>query len=532
MIEQLPALLVVVPILAAVAPLALGLYTRRAGWAVAAIVLPALFAMAIALAAEVVLGGGRVIHQLGGFPRPVGIELVVDPLSASIALLMTGVAGGVLAYTRRGGPRGNSFYSGYLLLVGGLLGMTLTGDVFNLFVFLEITSLATYALIAAGDSGESAVAALKYLIIGTVGSTLYLIGVGHLFLATGTLNMIDLAATIPQAGYTDPLVVVAFAFVFVGLAVKIALFPLHTWQPDAYQHAPDGVTPMISALVSTASAYALLRVTYTVFTVEFLQSVPYVTEIIVTAGSISVFAGSALAAIQPEVKRMFAYSSVSQFGLIVLAYGLVDETALVGAIVLLLGHGLMKGGLFLAAGLVAAGTGARTVEEYAGLGERRPVAAGAIAVLGLALVGVPPSIGFIGKWFIAVGAVEAGVWPVAAVILLSTMLTLAYIARLLERMYFTPPETRHRAYIPENPLATDGSGDPDERRSPSDARSGDESASPAPPDPRDAGATAPDAVSTGMIAVTVVAVVLAVALGFVGGVFDALLGPFVEGVLL
>lgn len=529
MIEDLPVLLIVVPILAATLPLVVGLRYERFGWTVAALATTSVFAMAIWLAVAVFAAGEPVIHRLGGFPRPVGIELVVDRLSALMVVLVTVVAAGVLAYTRRGGPRGNSFYSAYLLLVGGLVGLSVTGDVFNMFVFLEITSLSTYSLIAKGDSGESAIAALKYLIIGTVGASLYLVGVGYLLLATGTLNMIDLAATIPQVGYANPLIRVAFSFIFVGFAIKIALFPLHTWQPDAYQRAPDGITPMISALVSTVSAYALFRLVYSVFTVEFLRATPYATEIIVTVGSISVLAGTALAVIQTEVKRMLAYSSVSQFGLVVTAYGLATETALVGAIVHLLGHAVMKGGLFLAFGVIAAKTGARTVEEYAGLAERAPVAAGAFAVLGLALVGVPPSVGFVGKWFIAVGAVEAGIWPVAAVIFLSTMLTLAYITRLLEKMYFTPPETRNRAYTPENPLASDGGERNEVPRSSSEDERSESSGSER--EQSEARPTGAPRVSTGMLGVTVLVVLIAVALGFAGGVFDSLLGPFIEGVL-
>lgn len=516
MIEDLPVLLIVVPILAATLPLLLGLRYERTGWTVAALATTGVFAMALWLAVAVVTSGEPVIHALGGFPRAYGIELVVDRLSALLVVLVGGVSAGVLAYTRRGGPRGNSFYSAYLLLVGGLMGLSVTGDVFNMFVFLEITSISTYSLVAKGDSGESAVAALKYLIIGTVGASLYLVGVGYLLLATGTLNMIELAAALPEVGYSNPLIQVAFAFIFVGFAIKAAIFPLHTWQPDAYQRAPDGVTPLISALVSTVSAYALFRVLYTVFTVEFLRTTPYASEILLVMGSISVLAGTALAVMQTEVKRMLAYSSVSQFGLIVTAYGLATETALVGAIVHLLGHAIMKGGLFLAVGVVATKMGARTVEGYAGLAKRAPVTAGAFAVLGLSLVGVPPSVGFLGKWFIAVGAVEAGVWPVAAVVFLSTMLTLAYVARLIEKMYFTPP-----AMQTADAVATDG-GEPNEtRRSSSDRRS----------DGGEDNETDSTVVSFGMLAVMVLAALVVVALGFAGGVFESLLGPFVEGVL-
>jgi multicomponent Na+:H+ antiporter subunit D len=532
MIENLPALLVVLPIIAATLPLFFGLRYERVGWTIATLTTTALFGLSLWLTVAVFSTTEPVIHPLGGFPRPVGIELVADPLSAPFVLLVMGVSAGVLAYTRKGGPRGNNFYSAYLLLVGGLSGLALTGDVFNMFVFLEIVGLTTYALIAYGKSGESAIAALKYLIIGTVGASLYLVGVGFLFVATGTLNMIDLATAIPeQAGYTDPLIQVAFAFIFVGFAIKIALFPLHTWQPDAYQRAPDGVTPMISALVSTVSAYALFRLTYSVFTVDFLVATPYAAEIIVIAGSVSVLAGSVLAVMQTEVKRMLAYSSISQFGLVVLAYGLINDTALIGAIIQLLGHAIMKGGLFLAVGIIAAGVGARTVKEYSGLAKRMPFAAGALAVLGLALVGVPPSIGFVGKWFIAVGAVEAGAWPVAVVIFLSTMLTLAYIARLLEAMYFSPATSQS---APQAVAADGGEAQPEGEGSPrKDEQPSRESSerSPAPTEPRDPNAIAPDTVSSGMLAVTILAALLAVALGFSGGVFDSLLEPFIEEVL-
>ncbi|MCU4742636.1 monovalent cation/H+ antiporter subunit D family protein [Halobacteria archaeon AArc-m2/3/4] len=510
--EAIPVLLVAAPILAATLPLVFGLRFDRAGWLFTTLTTSSLFVATVVLA-TVVYSEGTVIHQLGGYPRAYGIELVADRLSTTIALLVTGTSAGVLAYTRLGGPRGNTFYSGYLLLVGGLLGLTFTGDVFNMFVFLEITGLATYALIASGDGPESAVAGLKYLIVGTVGASLYLLGVGLLFMATGTLNMIELAEAIPQAqgGYENTLVRAAFAFVFVGFAIKVAQWPVHAWQPDAYQHAPDGVTPLVAALVSTVSAYALARVMYTVFTVDFLTQTPYAREIVITVGAVSVVAGSTLAVIQRDVKRMLAYSSVSQFGLVVAAYGLVTETALVGAVIHLVGHGIMKAGLFIAAGVIALGYGARTVDEYAGLAARRPVVAGGMAVLLIALIGIPPSVGFVGKWYIALGAVQAEVWSVAAVIFLSTMLTLAYSARLLEKMYFTPANWLEDPHAPDaDVVATDGGSGPGLTRQSDRAR--------------------PDAVSIGMLSIVVVAAVLAVALGFSGDLFYDWLEPFVSEV--
>ncbi|GAB3664655.1 proton-conducting transporter transmembrane domain-containing protein [Halopiger thermotolerans] len=521
-IDLLPALLIVAPILAATLPIALGLWFDRTGWPVAALTTLGLFAGALALAREVYTSG-RVTHELGGYPREYGIQLVADQFSMLIVLLVTAVALGVLAYTRRGGPRGNTFYTAYLLLTGGLLGISLTGDAFNLFVFLEITSLATYALVASGDGPEAAVAALKYLILGTVAASMYLIGVAFVLMATGTLNMAELATAIPNA--ERPLLVRAgLGFMIVGFATKVAQWPLHTWQPSAYHRAPDGVTPLIAALVSTASAYAFGRLIVSVFGVDYLASIPRVGPIVVAIGCISVLAGTGLAVIQREVKRMLAYSSVSQFGLVLAAYGVViagqSETAFVGAAIHLVGHGLLKAGLFLGVALVATSYGARTVDEYAGLAKDRPVAAGAIAVMLLALVGVPPGVGFVGKWYIAVGAVQSELWPVAAVIFLSTMLTLAYAARLLEKMYFTPPTAAERPR-PTGTAATDGGTD-DER---SDA-------APGTVDPAAAFRTkgSPDAVSTGMLAVVVVAAIAAVALGFAGGTLADMLAPFLTEV--
>jgi multicomponent Na+:H+ antiporter subunit D len=436
--SDLPALLVAGPILASVLALLLGLAWARTGWPLAVLASVVQTGAALVLAVRV-FDSGTVRYVVGGFDAPFGIELVVDGLSATMAVLVAVVALGVLGYARAAGPRSNSFYATYLLLVAGLTGVSVTGDVFNMYVFLEITGLAAYALVASGESGESALAALKYLLLGTVGASLFLLGVGYAYVATGTLNMADLADQLAAAGYTTPLVRAAFGLIVVGLFVKIAVFPLHTWQPSAYAGAPDSVSALISALVSTVGAYALIRVVFTVFTVDFLAANPFARNVFVAGAVVSIVVGSLLAVAQPEIKRMLAYSSVSQFGLIVGAVAVANGTALTGAAIHLVGHAIMKGGLFLAAGTIASTTGARTVEEFEGLAERLPVSAGAFGLLAFAMVGVPPAIGFVGKWYIALGAVQAQAWPLAVVILASTLLTLAYFARLVERMYFREP---------------------------------------------------------------------------------------------
>jgi multicomponent Na+:H+ antiporter subunit D len=543
MTDVLLPLAVVVPILAATLPLALGLRYDRVGWPVAAVGTTAVAAIAAAIAAEVVVNG-PFDHALGGFLPPVGIELVADRLSVAVLLLVAAVSVATLAFARVAGPRGNPFYSAYLLLVGGLAGMVLTGDLFNLFVFLEITGLTTYALIASDRSGASAYASLKYLVVGTVGASLYLLGVGYVFLATGTLNMLDVQAQIvAQAGYGDPLVRASYAFIVAGLALKIALFPVHSWQPDAYQRAPDSVTTIVAALVSTASAYALIRVTYTVFTVEFLAANEGIATALLVVSTVSIVAGSALAAMQSNLKRMFAYSSVAQFGMIGAAVALANETALLGGIVHLIGHGVMKFGLFLGIGLLALGYGTREFGDLASAARAAPYTSGAIAVLGLALVGIPPSIGFLGKWYIGVGAVDAGLAgggavgiAVAAAIFVSTLFTLSYVARLLERFYFAGVGLPGgHGEVPGD--AGDGAGDAaatDVGRANDDAATdGGESSPattadglPAPVKGAPRSSLVPDRVPTAPLLALGLAALVTVALGFGGFALAEWFGPF------
>ena len=485
-------LAIVLPIAAAVLALVLGLRFDSVGWPMALLATVAEVGLTLSIGVAVVRSG-RISYELAGFAPPAGIELVADALSASVAVLVAVVALAVLVYARTAGPRGNMFYIVYLLLVGGLAGVTLTGDLFNMYVFLEITGLAAYALVATGDSAQSAIAGLKYLIVGTIGASLFLLGVGYAFLATGTLNMADLAARLGDvAAYDSRLVVAAFGLLVVGLAVKVALFPVHTWQPDAYEAAPDSVSIFISALVSTVSAYAMGRILFTVFTPDFFEAVPMARELLVHGAAVSILAGSVLAVLQQDIKRMLAYSSVSQFGMVIAAFALLTESAAVGGVVHLLGHAVMKGGLFAAAGVIAAITGARRIDGYAGLAGRAPVVAGAFAVLAFGMVGVPPAVGFVGKWYIAVGAIETGTWAVAVVILASTVLTLAYFARIVERMYFVQADPGEEPVASTAPTATDGGKYP---------------------------------VSLGMIAVVVAAAVAAVVLGLLGTSIETLLDP-------
>ncbi|WP_435101771.1 proton-conducting transporter transmembrane domain-containing protein [Halarchaeum sp. P4] len=403
-------------------PLATGAYLLQVGLA--------------ALVTSRVLSSGPVRYALGGFPPSYGIELVVDGLGAAVVLLVAVVGLGAHTYTRVHGPRDAAARALGLLLVAGLSGIAVTGDLFNLYVFLEIAGIAAYALVARSSGGAAALAAFRYLLVGTVGATLYLLGVAYAYAATGTLNFAALAAYLAKAGYSDPLVVAGFGFALVGLAVKIALVPAHTWLPDAHSKAPASVSVLLSGLVTTAAVYALVRLLASVYTPAFLLANPVFRAALVAAGVLSVLVGGVAAFRQHKLKRLLAYSTVAQLGLVVAGVGLASEIAVRGAVIHLLGHAVMKGGLFLAAGALAERHGATTLEAYDGLGRREPLLGGAVAVLALGMVGFPPTVGFVGKWYVAVGALQQGAWALLAVVLLSTFLSLAYFGPLVRRLFF------------------------------------------------------------------------------------------------
>ena len=436
--DWLVAAIVLLPVLSAVLPVAASLRYDDVGWSIASVIVASTFAMAVATAMNV-RENGAIGYLVAGIARPFGVELYVDEFSMLVVLLVLAICLGVLVFTRIGGPRGNSFYAGFLLLTGGMLGVVITGDIFNLYVFLEIMAISSYALVASSKYRWSTYAAFKYLLVGTVGASFYLMGVALTFAATGTLNMQDLAVRIPEAGYADPVVITGFVLMAVGLAIKIALFPVHTWLADAHASAPDGISAVISALMPAVAVYAFARITFTAFTPEFLAVNPVISQVILVGALLSLFAGSFFALMQNHIKLVLAYSTVSQFGLILIGIGIANETALFGSMLHIFGHGIVKASLFILAGMFALRFGGiRLVDEYAGLAKRAPVMAGAFAVLGVTMIGLPPTVGFAGKWYIALGAFEEGLWVVSALVLVSSLLTAGYILPFINRIYFHP----------------------------------------------------------------------------------------------
>lgn len=388
-----------------------------------------------------VLTVGELRYFLGGWPPPFGIEYVLDPLSAFMAIIILVVGTLVLAYPPKAGlyqvPRsGIPMYGMVMLLLAGLLGVVVTGDLFNLFVFLEIYSLASYALITLGGK-RAVVASFRYLIMGTIAGGFYLLGVGFIYFATGSLNMADVARLLP-ALYESPAIITGVALIVVGMGIKMALFPLHTWLPDAHSHAPSVIAAILASIQIEVAAYVLVRMLLTVFQPGYLtQSLP-VTTIIGWCAAVGILFGSVMAIAQRDFKRMLAYSTVAQVSYIGLGIGLANPLGLIGALLHILNHAFMKSCLFLVAGGIRHQTGLREIPWFNGLGRHMPLTMAAFSVAALSMVGVPPTAGFFSKWYLVRGGIDAGNWVFVVIILASSLLTAAYFFRMIERIYARP----------------------------------------------------------------------------------------------
>jgi len=388
-----------------------------------------------------VMTGRRVRYFLGNWEPPWGIEYVVDYLSGFVLVIISFMAFVVTVYSWKSVEKEipkekvGLFYAVFMLLVTGLLGIVITGDIFNLYVFLEISALSGYVLIAMGGKREALMASYNYLILGTIGATFILLGIGYLYMVTGSLNMADLATLLPPL-YENKVVLTGFAFLVVGLCIKVALFPFHIWLPNAYTYAPSVVGTFMAATATKVSAYALVRIMFTVFSPGFDFKMVPVTEILFYLGMAAMLVGPVLAISQTDIRRMLAYSSVGQIGYIVLGISLGNQTGMVGGLVHLLNHALMKGGLFLVVGAIIYKTGITQISELKGMGKRMPLSMAAFTVSALSMIGVPLTVGFVSKWYLGVGALQAGKWIALPIILLSSLLTAVYFWRIIENVYF------------------------------------------------------------------------------------------------
>ncbi|MBR9834958.1 MAG: monovalent cation/H+ antiporter subunit D family protein, partial [Alphaproteobacteria bacterium] len=315
-----------------------------------------------------------------------------------------------------------------------------TGDAFNLFVFLEISSIATYVLVAlgAGRDRRALPAAINYLLMGTMGASFYVVGVGFLYAATGTLNMIDLAVRLEDLGQNKA-VLAGYAFIFVGLGVKAAMFPLHQWLPNAYAYSPSFVTTFLAATATKVAIYALVRFLFTVFGLEFTFEGSSLIWILMPMGIAAMVACSFQAAFQTDVRRTLAYSSVAQVGYMLLGISLATTAGVTAGLFHLVNHGLIKGALFMAiAGVVLTYKGT-SLNDFRGLARSAPWTMAAFAIAALSLIGVPLTAGFQSKYALVMALFDGGwAWAVG-VVMFSSLLAVIYMGRILEAAFFRAP---------------------------------------------------------------------------------------------
>jgi len=403
-----------------------------------------------------VIGGEVLSYHIGGWAPPLGIEYRVDAANAFVLLLVTAIGAVVLPYARASlgteVPEKNHtlFYAMFMLCLTGLLGVVVTGDAFNVFVFLEISSLSTYVLIAQGAHRDkrALTAAYDYLIMGTIGATFFVIGLGLLYMATGTLNMADIADRIAEQG-SNRTVRAAFAFIVVGVGLKVAIYPLHLWLPNAYTYAPSAVTSFLAATATKVAIYVLLRFMFSVFQPGFLFEVNTLELIILPFAIIAMFAASFIAIFQSDLKRMLAYSSIAQIGYMLLGIAFLSQTGLTAAILHLFNHGITKVALFMGVGAYVMRAGGSFYDDIEGMGKRMPWTSAAVVIAALSLIGVPGTAGFISKWVLVQAALEKGWWPVALLIVAASLLAVIYVWRMVEVLYMKPP----RIETTEVPLA-------------------------------------------------------------------------------
>ena len=452
MIEQLPAVQLLLTLLAA--PLCSMLRNGDHSWKLAASVSWASVLVACTLLG-MVWGGETISYDMGGWPPPWGIEVVIDELTAIVLLLVTLFGALVMTALRESlstimrHQRQSLYYTAFLLCMASLIGITITGDAFNVFVFLEVSSLATYTLIARGRDRRALPAAFRYLIMGTIGATFILIGIGFMYMLTGTLNMADLAVRLPEH-HDNKVLQASFAFFTVGIALKVAIFPLHYWLPNAYTYAPKATTAFLAATATKVSLYVMIRFIFDVYGAEFAFEKMQLGALLVPLSLAGILFASLTAIFQTDVKRLLAWSSVAQLSYMALGIGLLNVSGLTASITHMFNHAMMKAGLFLALATMIYRVGSSNLSAIAGIGRTMPLATGAFTLLGIGLIGVPFTAGFVSKWYLISGTLDKGWLPVAVLLIISSLMAVVYIGKVVDVVYFKPAPAEH-ANIKEAP---------------------------------------------------------------------------------
>ncbi|MEM5787062.1 MAG: proton-conducting transporter membrane subunit [Syntrophobacteraceae bacterium] len=433
------------PIILTILPLLIGsLLAVPAGWSRRNLAYPigAASLSASAIAAVLLffetLSQGTIHYQLGGWMPPWGIAFVVDSFSAAMVLLIAVSA--LITYlacreeiTGHFPEKSAAFISLALLTVAGHMGIVSTGDMFNLYVLIEVAALSGYALLATGG-GRSALTSLNYLCIGSVGASLYLLGVGYLYILTGSLNMADITGIL--AGFpASASLSAAIAILVLGIWVKMGLFPFHGWLPGAYGHSRSVAATLLAPLTTKVMIYVLVRLRLGVLPPEI--SFPAgIEQVAILLATTAIFAGSVMAFIQKDQMRMLCYILVAEVGYMAGGIFLGNRTAMTGALLHIFADALMTLTLFLALTNIARRRETMNLGSFGELFRHMPVTMAAFTLGALSMIGVPPLCGFFSKWYLLSGALEAGQYPFMAALIASSLMNLILFFRIFEAAFF------------------------------------------------------------------------------------------------
>ena len=441
------------PVLIVVAPLVAALFAGMASWIEERLTWPiALIGLFISLFSSImvlmqVIDTGVIQYKLAGWNPPMGIELRIDLLNAMVLTLITGIAflNLVASYSnikQETNDREGAFYTIYLLFVTGLLGVTATGDLFNLYVLIEITSLTSYAMVALGDKDRGPLASLNYVFIGVIGASFYLLGVGYLYLKTGSLNMVDVANILSNT-QDSSIVLVAFILCMIGVWIKMALFPMHVWLPNAYSYSPVAFARVVAPLMTKVMVYVMIRLMVTVFGMEYIFEALNLADAVVWLGTIAILAGGIMALSQKNLKKMLTYIIVCEIGYMVGGAWLGNELGMTGAVLHILNDAIMTFALFLAVGNMVFRLGKVDLQNLQGLFGKMPWTMGGFVLAAFSIIGVPPTCGFFSKWYLLLGAFEKGAYHFAGALIISSLLCAVLFFKVFEICFFEPMQEGH-----------------------------------------------------------------------------------------
>jgi len=387
--------------------------------------------------------------------EPIGIVMRTDIYGAFMLLQVTVLSFLATLYSWKYIPHTipeekiGLYYTLLLLFIAGMCGLSLTGDYFNFYIFLEVAGISSYALVAIATDKEAIEAALKYAIIGTMGSIFLLFSIALLYTSTGSLNMAYGSQQIDKIFASDAPeylikyryhIYVALGLLIAGFSIKSAFFPVHAWLADAHPAAPSAISALLSGIfVKVSGLFYLVRFLFTIFGAHKGYYGFFLPPFFVTITVLTALGGSIFAIAQTNLKRMLAFSTVSQMGYILAGVALISKEGLTGSILHIFNHALMKGLLFLCAGSIIYKTGIRKISDLRGIGYKMPVTIGCFTVGALAIMGIPPLCGFMSKWYLLTASAKAG-YPILIVVLLtSSLLAAIYYLRVVGIAFFVLP---------------------------------------------------------------------------------------------